>query len=168
MQRLSRYASQGRSARAVLTRKHNHPSTQAPPFFALSSPCLPRRVYLPDSSARLAIQAHVTISVNNQITSARLDTTVRPPLPLQEAASRRCGCCLKRLARTHAFACRNARQQTVKSDKVDVVVVVCIPPLLNKRPRPASGAYYTSLHQPLTQTSHHQILLCRHVIITSP
>lgn len=160
VQRLSRYASQGRSARAVLTRKHNHPSTPSTTFFCSFLAACQEGSTFPS----LAIQAHVTISVNNQ--SIPRDLTPASGLLYQ---TRSCFTSLPLLPETpltHAFACRNARQQTVKSDKVDVVVVVCIPPPLNKRPRPASVAYYSSLLQPLTQTSHHQILLCRHVIIT--
>lgn len=69
-------------------------------------------------------------------------------LPQQSAASPSCGCCLKRL--THAFTCRSAIQQTIKGDDLDVVVALFRPPP------------YTSLDS----ASHHQMLHCRHAIIS--
>lgn len=98
-------------ARAGCTAARSCPSTTHPKhtprtFFCSFLAHLPRRVYLPaDSTAReaLATRAHVTISVNNQSIPRDLDVSFRP-LPQQEAASRLCAWCLKRLTHTRLLA----------------------------------------------------------------
>jgi hypothetical protein len=124
VQRLSRYAAQGRSDRArpaALTRTHTPPTSS---FFIYSFltnhavakkglPSRPRR----QSSALLTGTSQ--FQVNNQSTS-RVLTPVRP-LPQQNP----CLTSLRLLPETShsdAFACRNARQQTVKGDERETLL----------------------------------------------
>jgi hypothetical protein len=170
VQRLSRYASQGRTDRAAANCLH--PNAQASntflficfrSFLTLS----PRRVYLVASSAALASLAARHNLSKHSIYPTRLDTGFRP-----STTAERCLTLLRLLpetSRSYAFACRNALQQTVKGDELDVVVVVCIPPASKQTSPPGIQTLPYSVLLPtpaLTQASHHQILLCRHAIIT--
>ena len=150
------------------TRAHKPPT---PSFFICFRSFLtlsPRRVYLVASSAALASLAARHNLSKHSIYPTRLDTGFRP-----STAAERCLTLLRLLPETshsHAFACRNALQQTVKGDELDVVVVVvCIPPASKQTSPPGIQTLPYSVLLPtpaLTQASHHQILLCRHAIIT--